>query len=101
MKKIEKMLVNAILDTIDNSEGKFVVDAEDDVLVEIEGSYKINGSYEPYGPMFLNNRWMTDRASVKIERVTAYNGEYEVEACIDIEAIETEVERNLYVLYNI
>lgn len=49
MKKIEKMLVNAILDAIDNSEGKFVVDAEDDVLVEIEGSYKIKGSYEPYG----------------------------------------------------
>ena len=49
MKKIEKMLVNAILDAINNSEGKFVIDAEDNVLVEIEGSYKIKGSYEPYG----------------------------------------------------
>ena len=95
MKKIEKMLVNAILDAIDNSEGKFVIDAEDDMLVEIEGSYKINGCYEPYGTMFLNKRWVTDSASVKIEKVTAYDGEYEVEAYIDIEAIETEVERNL------
>ena len=95
MKKIEKMLVNAILDAIDNSEGKFVIDAEDDVLVEIEGSYKINGCYEPYGDMFLNKRWVTNSASVKIEKVTAYDGEYEVEAYIDIEAIETEVERNL------
>lgn len=95
MKKIEKMLVDAILDAIGNSEGKFVVDAEDDVLVEIEGSYKINGSYEPYGAMFLNKKWVTDSASVKIERVTAYDGEYEVEAYIDIEAIEAEVERNL------
>lgn len=95
MKKIEKMLANAILDAIDNSEGKFVIDAEDDVLVEIEGSYKIKGSYEPYGTMFLNKRWVTDRASVKIERVTAYDGEYEVEVNIDIKAIEAEVERNL------
>lgn len=95
MKKIEKMLVNAILDAINNSEGKFVIDAEDDVLVEIEGSYKINGCYEPYGAMFLNKRWVTNSASVKIEKVTAYDGEYEVEAYIDIEAIETEVERNL------
>lgn len=95
MKKIEKMLVNAILDTIDNSEGKFVVDAEDDVLVEIEGSYKINGSYEPYGAMFLNKRWVTDSASVKIERVTAYDGDIEIEADIDVELIEAEVERNL------
>lgn len=95
MKKIEKMLVNAILDAIDNSEGRFVIDAEDDVLVEIEGSYKIKGSYEPYGVMFLNKIWVTDSASVKIERVTAYDGEYEVEVNIDIKAIEAEVERNL------
>jgi hypothetical protein len=94
MKKIEKMLVNAILDAIDNSEGKFVVDAEDDVLVEIEGSY------EPYGAMFLNKRWVTDSASVKIERVTAYDGDIEIEADMDVELIEAElieaeVERNL------
>lgn len=95
MKKIEKMLVNAILDAIDNNEGKFVIDAEDDVLVEIEGSYKINGCYEPYGAMFLNKRWVTDSASVKIEKVTAYDGDIEIEADIDVELIEAEVERNL------
>lgn len=95
MKKIEKMLVNAILNVIDNCEGKFVTDAEDDVLIEIEGCYKIKGSYEPYGTMFLNKRWVTDSTSVKIERVTAYDGDIEVEADIDVELIETEVERNL------
>ena len=95
MKKIEKMLVNAILDAINNSEGKFVIDAEDNVLVEIEGSYKIKGNYEPYGAMFLNKRWVTDSASVKIERVTAYDGDIEIEADIDVELIEAEVERNL------
>lgn len=89
MKKIEKMLVNAILDAINNSEGKFVIDAEDNVLVEIKGSY------EPYGDMFLNKRWVTDSASVKIERVTAYDGDIEIEADIDVELIEAEVERNL------
>lgn len=31
----------------------------------------------------------------KIERVTAYDGDIEVEADVDVELIETEVERNL------
>ena len=38
---------------------------------------------------------LTDSASVKIERVTAYDGDIEVEANIDVELIEAEVERNL------
>lgn len=45
--------------------------------------------------MFLNKRWVTDSVSVKIERVTAYDGDIEVEADVDVELIETEVERNL------
>ena len=55
--------------------------------------------------MFLNKRWVTDSASVKIERVTAYDGDIEIEADMDVELIEAElieaelieaeVERNL------
>lgn len=95
MKTIEKMLAEAILKSIDNNEGTFFVDAEDDEnLIEVDGHYKVKGYLENTG--FCNEIWVTSDASVIIDKVRAYDKNYnDVEVKCDIKAIEEYVETEL------
>lgn len=95
MKTIEKMLADAILESINNYKGTFCVDAEDDDnLIEVEGHYKVEGSLEKIG--FGRKIWITTDASVTIDKVRAYDkNDNEVEAECDIMAIEEYVEVRL------
>ena len=95
MKIIEKMLADAILKSIDNNEGTFFVDADDNEnLVEVDGHYKIKGYLEK--TRFGNDIWVTTDASVTIDKVRSYDkNDNEVEVECDIKAIEEYVEINL------
>lgn len=95
MKTIEKMLADAILKSIDNNEGIFFVDADDNEnLVEVDGHYKIKGYLEK--TRFGNEIWITTDASVTIDKVRSYDkNDNEVEVECDIKAIEEYVEVRL------
>ena len=95
MKKIEKMLADAILKSIDKKEGTFFVDADDNEnLVEVDGHYKIKGYLEK--TRFGNEIWITTDASATINMVRSYDkNDNEVEVECDIKAIEEYVETEL------
>lgn len=95
MKTIERMLADEILKSIDDNEGTFFVDAEDDKnLIEVDGHYKIKGYLEK--TRFGNDIWVTTDASVTIDKVRSYDkNDNEVEVECDIKAIEEYVEVRL------
>lgn len=95
MKTIERMLADEILKSIDDNEGTFFVDAEDDKnLIEVDGRYKVKGYFENTG--FCHEIWVTTDASVTIDKVRSYDkNDNEVEVECDIDAIKEYVESNL------
>lgn len=90
MKAINETIANAIVENIEGGNGTFSVEVEiDNTLVEVSGSFEIDGYCEDD---YFNGTgaWVTTYVAVSVESVEAYNEDGEA---VEIDCSLNEIER--------
>lgn len=94
MKAINETIANAIVENIEGCNGTFSVEVEfDNTLVEVSGSFEIDG-YQEDDYFNGTGAWVTTYVSVCIDSVEAYDEDgNEIDVDCDLAEIERSVER--------
>lgn len=96
MQAINETIANAIVESIEESNGTFSVEVEvNDTLVIVDGSFEIDG-YREDDYFNGTGAWVTTYVSVSVSSVEAYDEDGEaVEVACDLSEIERYAENEL------